>query len=592
LHFLRFFRARKFAGTGKWLPCFNSAIIEILDAAGLAAYSKEVYACSPLVSGADHSCVARPVFFALCLRIVSFMESCLRFLYQCSWHALVVAWLAVFASPATADAPNRRAPVSIHPDNPKYFLFRGKPLVLVTATEHYGSVINRQFNFERYLDNAAANKMTLTRTFLLFRELQSPRNPCSPCKPESPDYVAPYPRAGPGKALDGEPVYDLDRWNPEYFDRLHRFLHRASELGIVVELTLFSNTYADNIWALNPLRSRNNTQGIGKVEWPDYTSSRDKDLVERQLNYVRKMVKETSQYDNVYYEICNEAGGGIANHAPTAEVDLWQAEIARTIREELRELKRTHLVFGLQAFAYAPRFEQKFDASFSGTMLDAVNCHPLPGLTLDGHAYNLGNFMSKELKLNEVQQFCFAAHRARKPCVLDEDNAASLYRDTIGWTIHRKRAWTAVLSGSHYDYIDFSVTVGSETGTAESRRAIRAWMRHLSEFIHSFDFVHAVPLADCVTRRPKHLIAATLAVEAKDYIAYLADEREVTDPAAGEAIEGTVTLALPSGRYRISLYSPTTGVYSPGILVDGGKAVSLGLTSFQHDIVVRATRVQ
>jgi hypothetical protein len=38
-------------------------------------------------------------------------------------------------------------PLRIHPDNPKYFLFRGKPLVLVTATEHYGSVINRPFDF-------------------------------------------------------------------------------------------------------------------------------------------------------------------------------------------------------------------------------------------------------------------------------------------------------------------------------------------------------------------------------------------------------------------------------------------------------------
>ena len=95
-------------------------------------------------------------------------------------------------------------PVRIHPENPKYFLFRGKPLVLVTATEHYGSVINHPFDFEKYLDDAAAKKMTLTRTFLLFREQQSSRNPSSPCKPESPDYIAPFPRTGPGKALDGE----------------------------------------------------------------------------------------------------------------------------------------------------------------------------------------------------------------------------------------------------------------------------------------------------------------------------------------------------------------------------------------------------
>src|SRR5207245_9772410 len=136
-------------------------------------------------------------------------------------------------------------PVKLHPENSKYFLFRGKPLVLLTASEHYGSVINRPFDFEKYLDDAAEHKMTLTRTFLLFREQQSSRNPSSPCKPESPDYIAPFPRTGPGKALDGEPVYDLDRWNPEYFERLHRFLRKASEKGVVVELTLLSNAYSD-----------------------------------------------------------------------------------------------------------------------------------------------------------------------------------------------------------------------------------------------------------------------------------------------------------------------------------------------------------
>src|SRR5947207_7825376 len=60
-------------------------------------------------------------------------------------------------------------PLAIHPDNPKYFLFRGKPLVLVAATEHYGSVINRRFDFSLYLREAAAKRQTVTRLFLLFR---------------------------------------------------------------------------------------------------------------------------------------------------------------------------------------------------------------------------------------------------------------------------------------------------------------------------------------------------------------------------------------------------------------------------------------
>src|SRR3974390_2634532 len=188
--------------------------------------------------------------------------------------------------------------VRIDPNNPKYLLFRGKPLVLISASEHYGSVINRPFDFEKYLDDAAAHKMTVTRTFLLYRELQSARNPSSPCKPESPDFIAPYVRSGPGNALDGEPIYDLDHWNPEYFDRLHHFLDAASKRGIVVELTVFSNTYVDDIWALNPLRKENNRQHVGDVEWEDYISLKNPQLVDRQKAFARKIIDKTRGYDN------------------------------------------------------------------------------------------------------------------------------------------------------------------------------------------------------------------------------------------------------------------------------------------------------
>ena len=75
-----------------------------------------------------------------------------------------------------------KVPVRVHPDNPKCFLFRGKPMVFLTATEHYGSVMNRPFRFERYLADAAAKGIAYTRLFLLFRELQSAQNPYSTCK--------------------------------------------------------------------------------------------------------------------------------------------------------------------------------------------------------------------------------------------------------------------------------------------------------------------------------------------------------------------------------------------------------------------------
>ena len=509
------------------------------------------------------------------------MESMIR--GRLSVGLLVVALCALHAAHAQ-DA------VKIDPDNPKYLLFRGKPLALISASEHYGSVINRPFDYEKYLDDAAAHKMTVTRTFLFYRELQSARNPSSPCKPESPDFISPFMRTGPGKAMDGEPVYDLDKWNPEYFERLHHYLDAASKKGIVVELTVFSNTYADDVWALNPLRAANNIQHVGKGDWEEYISLKDPELVKVQSRYARKIIEETSGYDNVYYEICNEPGGGIAGHVTSADVDAWQSAMAKVMRDEMKRLNRPHLLSGQQAFTYAANNSFPMDATFASNNFDIVNDHPLPNTQFAGKVFEMGDFMSKELKLVGVRDFCRATNAQAKPVVLDEDNTASMYRDMTGWTIHRKRAWTALLSGCHYDYIDFSITVGNESGTAASRAAIRSWMQHLSEFMDSFDYVHSKLDADWIGETPDHLLASGLSASGKDFAAYLADDREIGDPTAGDSITGKVAVMLPPGTYDLSLYSPVTGEYSPAIEVHGGEKTEINLLPFKQDVVVRATR--
>ncbi len=38
-------------------------------------------------------------------------------------------------------------PIRLHPDNPHYFLFRGKPTILITSAEHYGAVLNPNFDY-------------------------------------------------------------------------------------------------------------------------------------------------------------------------------------------------------------------------------------------------------------------------------------------------------------------------------------------------------------------------------------------------------------------------------------------------------------
>jgi hypothetical protein len=482
-------------------------------------------------------------------------------------------------------------PIRIHPANPKLFEFRGKPIVLLTATEHYGAVMNRPFRFERYLEDAAEKGMTLSRLFVLFREQQSSMNPYSTCKPESPDFIAPFERTGPGTACDGQPRFDLDRSNPEFYERLHRFLSLASDYGIIVEVTLLSNTYGPGVWALNPLHHCNNVNGLPEIAWPEYMSMRYAPVFERQIAHVRRIVAETKRYDNVIYEICNEPGGcapGNADHPTPAEVNAWEAEIARAIREADNTGNDRHLVSGQEAFTYEP-WEQSSDRTFGELDIDVVNMHPLPGTTYRGDTWDMGQFMSKQLKLRAVRDFCLATSGEHKPLNLDEDNVASQYKDFDGWTIHRKRAWTTLLCGAHYDYIDFSIINYCEAGTEASRRCVRTWFGHLSRFVHSFDLARAKPLSKMVSHSPAHALVSAFGVAGEDVCVYLADERELTDDGCGEPIGGSVSLRLPEGRWTASCFSPETGMYSPAVEVASG-ALDLRLPEFRHDLAVRLRR--
>ena len=482
-------------------------------------------------------------------------------------------------------------PIRIHPENPKLFEFRGKPLMLLTATEHYGAVMNRPFDYRKYLADAAEKGMTLTRLFLLFRELQSALNPYSTCKPESTDYISPFPRTGPGKAADGLPRYDLDQWNPEFYRRLHGFVSLASQYGIIVEVVLLSNTYGPEVWALNPLHAANNLSGLADIPWWEYNTLRDARRVECQLAHVRKAVAELNSYDNVIFELCNEPGGGLGGpaHPTPSETNEWLKAIAAVIREVEADLPNKHLIVGQEAFTYTP-WEQPSTLSFADFPLDVVNIHPLPNTTYQGGAWDMGTFMSGELKLAAVRDYCLATWEAGKPLNLDEDNVASRFMDPVGWTIHRKRAWTSLLSGAHYDYIDFSIHPWREAGTPDSQRHVRSWFGHLARFIHSLPLARCRPLTEVVVDCPEPLLPVVFGAPDEDIALYLADEREQEEPGCGEAIRAGVELALAAGKWRVACFSPTTGGYSPELEVASDGHLRLDIPEFRHDLAVRFKR--
>ncbi len=75
-------------------------------------------------------------------------------------YLLPLVFLATTSSLFAADKP-----LALHPDNPHYFLFRSKPTILDTCAEHYGAVLNSDFNAVMYLDELQKHGLNVTRTF-------------------------------------------------------------------------------------------------------------------------------------------------------------------------------------------------------------------------------------------------------------------------------------------------------------------------------------------------------------------------------------------------------------------------------------------
>src|SRR5688572_33481249 len=119
----------------------------------------------------------------------------------------VSAVLFFFAGSAVAQSTKSRTahlpsskPISLHPDNPHYFLFRGKPTVLVTSAEHYGAVVNLEFDYLTYLDTLHADGLNLTRVFTgAYREPSWGPDDQNPLGPRDGQFLAPWARsATPG----------------------------------------------------------------------------------------------------------------------------------------------------------------------------------------------------------------------------------------------------------------------------------------------------------------------------------------------------------------------------------------------------------
>ncbi len=233
-----------------------------------------------------------------------------------------------------------------HPDNPHYMIFRRQPTALITLGEHYAAVINLDFDYIPYLNELENRDFNLTRLFAYWRnnnDAHIAKNGAnSHLGPKGVNqYCSPWGWSNEAGGFDGR-RFDLNTWNHTYFTRLKDFITQAGKRGVVVEVVLFSRPYDEKAWEADAFNRLNNTaNGMGiSHHFISHTLKNDT-LLNKQKEYVTKIVQELRDFDNLYFEICNEpAVQSQMIDVGLSHADLWKwhQEMINTIIDAENDL--------------------------------------------------------------------------------------------------------------------------------------------------------------------------------------------------------------------------------------------------------------
>jgi len=469
--------------------------------------------------------------------------------------------LGLFTSTALNAAPLKS--IALHSKNPHYFIWRDEPTILITSGEHYGALLNLDFNYVRYFDELKTHGLNHTRAFSgVYREVTSSfgitDNTLAP-KPQR--YVCPWARSDRPGYFDGGNKFDLTQWDETYFKRLRDFMTQAQKRGIVVEMTLFCPMYKEEMWKACPMNEANNINGIGKCSRTEVYTLKHRDLLEAQLALTRKIVRELRDFDNLYYEVCNEPYfGGVTMD--------WQHRIVNTIVEVEKDFPVKHLI-SMNIANGSKKVENPHQA------VSIFNFHYcVPPETV---AMNYG--LNKVIGENET------GFRGK---------ADVLYR-TEGWDF-------LLAGGALYNNLDYSFIAKHPDGTFRDYQSpgggsveLRRQLGILKRFLYGFDFVRMKPDNSVIHKLSPELTARALVESGKSYAVYihvqLPNKSKDLRKHLREDIVANITLALPAGSYTAEWVSTKTGEVTKRETFDHRELnKQLSSSRFSNDIALRVNR--
>jgi len=209
-------------------------------------------------------------------------------------------------------------PLSVHPENPRYFADRTGKATLLTGSHTWPNLVDMgptdsppAFDFDGYLKWLKQHGHNFTRGWTWEptkwdnSQMKKPecRNGAHNVAPH------PWPRKGPGLALGGKPKFDLEKHNPDYLDRIRERLAKARDAGIYVSVMLFEGygvQFQGDAWPNHPMNPANSINGVdgdkngdGKgIEVHQLAKKRVRNMQEA---YLRWLVTGLNEFDNLHW---------------------------------------------------------------------------------------------------------------------------------------------------------------------------------------------------------------------------------------------------------------------------------------------------
>jgi len=399
-----------------------------------------------------------------------------------------------------------------HPDNPHYFIFNGRPTVLIATDHHYGAVIDLDFDYTAFLDTLHEFGMNVTRIYPGgYVELHGSYREGNPMGPAHGRRILPWLKtAQPGASPEiGGFKLDLDSWDPDYFTRLKDFVGQAGDRGIVVEVVFFNGMYEDR-WSAQPLYHANNVQDVGHGDFRLFTTLSDRRLAGYQKAYVEKIAAELAGFDNIIYDISDEP------EMQKQDSLAWNSLLLDAL---IGADDRRHL-YGETAHSASP--DMTADPRTSWIPTEYVS---------------------------PMEECLDSDYGDDKPIVNVETQFYPIYYGPDPVAESRVEGWYGMLGGSaglihlNSDFSDFNETAEGTT----TRSAILPQKKALKEFMDSLDFIRMSKFSG-IGGIPEGAFCRGIAESGKQYALYVFHGT----PHRVEWPQGTVTdrFNVQSGRYR------------------------------------------